>query len=356
MIFSSLREVITAGEQLQITPAVANFFRRHPDCTLRNQYGPTETHVATNYDLTGPPDGWSLLPPIGRAVAGRQTYLLDEQMRLVPLGVTGELYLGGAGLARGYLNRPELTADRFLPHRFSEEPGARLYRTGDLARYLPDGQLEFLGRQDEQVKIRGYRVELGEVEAALARHEAIDGAVVLVRDEGAGRKRLVSYVVAHDSQEIATVVLRKHLQGILPEYMIPSVFMQVESFPLTPSGKIDRRGLPAPERVETRECVEPQSEIEEALAAMWADVLEIEKVGIHDNFFELGGHSLLATQLLSRVRNAFQLEFPLKVIFQAPTIAELAIAVEEMLITAMDDILESEVHEHFISDQKSFSL
>jgi surfactin family lipopeptide synthetase A len=248
-------------------------------------------------------------------------------------------------VARGYLNRPELTAERFLPHPFSEDPGSRLYKTGDLARFLPDGNLEFLGRSDHQVKIRGYRLELGEIEAALAQHPTVRESVVLAREDVPGDKRLVAYVVATQSPGPSVNDLRSFLQTKLPNYMVPAAFVALETLPLTPNGKVDRHGLPAPDQARpTLEdtFVAPRTPIEEVLAGIWADVLGLIEVGIHDNFFELGGHSLKATQVMSRVRRALGVELPLRKFFETPTIAGLASAIADSRVLQED-------HEHLAS-------
>ena len=242
-----------------------------------------------------------------------------------------------SGLARGYLNRPQLTAERFLPHPFSATPGARLYRTGDLAKYLPDGNIEFLGRVDQQVKLRGYRIELGEIEAVLSQHPTVEQAVVLARGEG-GEQRLVAYLVG--GQELRQAELRSYLKERLPDYMIPSAFVQMEELPLTPNGKIDRKALPEVERghgVESeQEYVAAQTPIEELLVGIWEEVLGVERVGVHDNFFELGGHSLLATQLISRVRDVLQVELPLRSVFELSTVEKLAEAITQKRIEQED--------------------
>jgi hypothetical protein len=244
----------------------------------------------------------------------------------VPIGVPGELFVGGDGLARGYHRRPELTAQRFIPHPLRTDPGARLYRTGDLVRYLADGTLEFLGRVDQQVKLRGFRIEPGEVEAALARHPDV---AVVMREESSGDKRLVAYFVPRWEPAPSTGELRGSLRASLPEYMVPSAFVPLEALPLTPSGKLDRRALPSPDRVRPElesGFVAPRSPVEVLLATIWIGLLGVEPVGIHDNFFALGGHSLLATQVLSRIRALLQVELPLRTIFEVPTIAGLAAA------------------------------
>ena len=273
--------------------------------------------------------------PIGRPIANTRIYILDRELQPVPVGVPGELHIGGDGLARGYLNRPDLTAEKFIADPFSGEPGARLYRTGDLARYRPDGNIEFLGRMDHQVKVRGFRIELGEIEAVLGQHPGLREAVVLAREDGPGDKRLVAYVVAHSGgASVAVSELRGFLGEKLPDYMIPSVFVFLDAMPLTPSGKVDRRGLPAPDaaRPEGQEgYVAPRTPVEEALAGIWAEVLGLDRVGIHDNFFELGGHSLLATQVVSQARRLFQVELALRRLFEAPTVAGLVESLAQSL-------------------------
>jgi acyl carrier protein len=237
------------------------------------------------------------------------------------------------GVARGYLNRPELTAEKFIPDPFSSDPTSRLYKTGDRARYLPDGNIEFLGRMDDQVKIRGYRIELGEIETVLGQHSSLREAVVLAREDSPGDRRLVAYVVTAGGSAPSANDLRSFLQQKLPEYMVPSVFVFLDSLPLTPNGKLDRKALPAPDqtRPELEETfVAPRTPVEETLASIWAAVLKVDKVGIHDNFFELGGHSLLATQLISRIRETFKIDLPLRSLFEAPTIYGLAQRMQEL--------------------------
>jgi len=334
-VTNCLREVTTAGEQLQVTQEVVALFNRLYDCTLDNGYGPTETHVVvTEYKLRGRPDDWPALPPIGRPLANTRIYVLDEHWRPVPVGVHGELHIGGIGLARGYLNRPELTAEKFIPDPFADEPGVRLYKSGDLARYLPDGNIEFLGRIDHQVKIRGHRIELAEIEAALRQHPAVREAAVVKKDGRAGDKRLVCYFVAAADPGPLISDLRGYLKQRLPDYMVPSVYVRIEGIPLTPSGKVDRRALPEPElksRSADEEYVSPRTPVEEVVAGIWADVIEKQAVGRYDNFFDLGGHSLLATRVASRLRQAFQIEVPLRALFESPTVAEIAERIETAL-------------------------
>jgi amino acid adenylation domain-containing protein len=338
----ALADVITAGEQLQVTPALIDWFRTlPPGCRLHNQYGPSEAHAVTAVTLTGDGAGWPALPPVGRTIANLRVYLLDPDLGPVPAGVPGEVGVAGIALARGYLGRPDLTAEKFVPDPLCGEPGARLYRTGDLARFRPDGQIEYLGRLDGQVKIRGFRIELGEVEAVLAQHPAVRGVAVVARDEAVtGARRLVAYVVC-DALEVPG--LREWLLGRLPDYMIPSAFVPLAALPLHPSGKLDRRALPvspaagpAPGSPGSTSgsaagpAAGARSPIEEVLAGIWIDLLELEpavRLAGGDDFFALGGHSLLATRVVSRVRAAFGVELPLKRLFESPTLAGMAAAI-----------------------------
>ena len=310
---------------------------------LWNMYGPTETTVWSAVAEVGVDVKQVVL---GEGIANTELYIVDERMKVVPIGVRGELYIGGEGVARGYLNRPELTAERFVPHPFSASEGARLYRTGDMARRLSDGQIEFLGRADQQVKIRGFRIELGEIEAVLYQHERVREAVVVAQEAAAGQQRLVGYVVAEDGEALSTGDLRKHLSEKLPEHMIPSVFMLLDELPHTPNGKLDRRALPVPDsaRPDLQHCsfVAPTSPLERDLANMWSGLLGVEQIGIQDNFFELGGHSLIAMQLVSRVRADFDLEIGLRDFFQRPTIEELAKMIEEAFFASSEDGKEME--------------
>jgi amino acid adenylation domain-containing protein/thioester reductase-like protein len=298
--------------------------------SLWNVYGPTETTIWSTVHRV---DGRGGPVPIGRPIANTQVYVTDRRCQPVPVGVAGELLIGGAGLARDCLGRPELTAEKFMPNPFSDSAGSRLYRTGDLARWLPSGELECLGRLDHQVKVRGFRIEPGEVEAALRQHPAVRQAVVVAREIRRGDKRLIAYVVADEHLEPSSSELHRFLREQLPEYMVPSLFMTLEALPLSPNGKVDRQALPAPERArpESEETyVAPQGPVEEAVAAVWAEVLGLEQVGAHDNFFELGGHSLLATQVISRLRKTLQVELPLRALFEAPTLAALGERIEEV--------------------------
>ncbi|HIK04822.1 MAG TPA: amino acid adenylation domain-containing protein [Trichormus sp. M33_DOE_039] len=315
-----LREIITAGEQLQVTPALKNFLQRLGNCTLHNQYGPTETHVVTAFTLEGDVNEWPILPPIGQAIANTQTYILDKYLQPVPMGVRGELYIGGANLARGYLNRPDLTAEKFTTHN-----GARLYKTGDLARYLPDGNIEYLGRIDNQVKVRGFRIELGEIEATLNNHPQVKQAIAIVQGETSTDKRLVAYVAFNSEQQATPSELRQFLQQQLPEYMIPSVFVALDALPLTPSGKVDRRSLPSPSGInQSQLAIAPRDSLELQLTQIWSEVLGVDWVGIHDNFFEIGGHSLLAVRLMAQIQQKLRKQLPLASLFQNPTVEALA--------------------------------
>ncbi|MBD1938350.1 non-ribosomal peptide synthetase [Microcoleus sp. FACHB-68] len=329
----NLRLVIFGGEALELQ-SLKPWFERHGDKTpqLVNMYGITETTVHVTYRPLTKADLNATGSVIGRPIPDLQVYLLDNNRQPVPIGVPGEMYIGGAGVARGYLNRPELTAERFISNCFSDEPEARLYKSGDLARYLPNGELEYLGRIDHQVKIRGFRIELGEIEAALSQHPSVEKAVVIAREDEPGNKRIVAYLVANepliDSQgsPIKSSELRSFLKEKLPEYMVPAAFVFLGSIPLTSNGKIDRSALPTPDtsRPELESAfAAPRTPQQQQLADIWANVLGVKQVGINDNFFELGGHSLLATRLVAKVRETFQVGLPLRCLFQCPTVATL---------------------------------
>ncbi|QFZ12020.1 non-ribosomal peptide synthetase [Anabaena sp. YBS01] len=327
-----LREIITAGEQLQITPAISQWFHKLTNCTLHNQYGPSESHLATSFTLSDAVETWPVLPPIGRPIANAQIYILDKFLQPVPVGVPGEVYIAGVLLAQGYFNRHELTQEKFIPHPFETVEGKKLYKTGDLARYLPDGNIESLGRIDNQVKIRGFRIELGEVEAVLSQYGDVQASCVVVREDTPGNKRLVAYVVPEKQQILSVREVRDFLKEKLPEYMLPSAIVILDALPLSPNGKLDRRALPAPDLHSqlSDKYVAPRNPTEEILAGIWAQVLKLEQVGIHDNFFELGGHSLLATQLISRIRTTWNIELPLRSLFAAPTVAELSANIQQL--------------------------
>ncbi|NMG06755.1 non-ribosomal peptide synthetase [Brasilonema sp. UFV-L1] len=320
------RAFIIGGENL-LTESITFWREYAPDTMLVNEYGPTETVVGCCIYRVPQGELESSSVPIGQPIANTQLYVLDQSHQLVPIGVPGELHIGGASLARGYLNRPELTAVKFIPNPFSNESGARLYKTGDLARYRWDGNLEFLGRIDHQVKVRGYRVELGEIESLLGQHPEVQETVVLMREDLPGNQRLVAYFVANTETALTTSDLRNFLKEQLPEYMLPSVFVQLKALPLTTNGKIDRGALPVPdgERPELEEVyVAPHSEMERAIATVWQEVLNLEKVGVNDNFFDLGGHSLLIVQVNSKLQEVLKRNLSVVEIFQNPTVKSLA--------------------------------
>ncbi|MEH2192519.1 MAG: amino acid adenylation domain-containing protein [Nostoc sp.] len=321
-----LRHITSGGEALPGELIERFFAQLNFDNVLHNCYGPTEASIDTTFWTCERGTNY-VTAPIGRPIANAEIHILDENLQPVTVGESGELHIGGIGLARGYLNRPELTTEKFISNPFSSEVGARLYKTGDLARYLSDGNIEFLGRIDHQVKIRGFRIELGEIEAVLSQHPRLIQTLVIAREDVPGDKQLVAYIVPNPEQIPSQMELRRFLETRLPEYMVPGFFVFLESLPLNPNGKIDRRALPAPDISDIRllsNFVPPQNATEEVLAGIWVKVLRLQEVGIHDNFFELGGHSLLATQVISRVRQAFQIDIPLQVLFENPTIATLA--------------------------------
>jgi amino acid adenylation domain-containing protein len=339
-----LHTIITAGEKCP--GALAGLWANGR--RFFNAYGPTETTVCASMHEVGgdevaarqrtgdPPNS----PPIGRPITNFQIYVLDAHLRPAPVGIPGELYIGGVGLARGYLNRPDLTAERFIPHPFSERAGSRLYKSGDLVRRLRDGNLEYLGRLDHQVKVRGFRIELGEIEAVLRRRPDLRDVVVLVREDTPGDQRLVAYLAPEPDLSPNINELRNLLRERLPDYMTPSAFVTLQSFPLTPNGKVDRRALPKPEYARSDlgvEFVAPRTPMEEQLAEIWTQLLGVDQVGIYDNFFELGGHSLLATQLVSRVRETFEVELPVRSLFEMSRIADLTTTIAQLQLTTGRD-------------------
>jgi amino acid adenylation domain-containing protein len=334
-----LKHVTTGGEPLSIELMERFLNRLNLENVLLNCYGPTEVSIdATVWVCPRHTDQPTAF--IGRPIDNAQIYILDENLQPVGIGQAGEMYIGGAGLARGYLNRPELTNQKFIPNPFSSEPGSRIYKTGDLARYLPDGNIEFLGRIDDQVKIRGFRVELGEIEAMLAQHSALQQTLVVVREDVPGNKQLVAYVVAKPEQAPSHSELRSFLQDKLPEYMVPAAFVFLNSLPLNANGKVDRRALPAPDASSfsrANNFVTPRTPTEKMLASMWEDILGIPQIGISDNFFALGGHSLLAAQVVSRVRKVFEIELSLRSLFEEPTVAGLAERIERLQRTAPEN-------------------
>jgi acyl carrier protein len=305
-------------------------------------YGPTETTAWCSYEDVEHVAEDALTVSAGRATGNQRIYLLDSALNPAPVGVPGEAYVGGDGVVRGYLDRPGLTAERFLPDPFAVEPGTRMYRTGDRLRWRADGKLEFIGRVDEQVKVRGFRIEPGEIEAALTVRADVHEARVIVREDEPGEQRLVAYVVG----EADTDALREHLRLSLPEYMVPSAFVALERIPLTPNGKLDRKALPAPEHAaHTDRYVAPRTPVEEVLAGIWAEVLRLERVGVHDSFFELGGHSLLIMRLLADIQATFDLDLSIRTVFSMPTLEAMAEEIERRIYEDVATLSEFEVED-----------
>ncbi|WP_370642989.1 amino acid adenylation domain-containing protein [Mycetohabitans sp. B4] len=316
---TSVKHLICGGEALS-GATVQQCQMLLPDTQVHNLYGPAENPIGTTF-WTCPVACTEDNIPIGRPIANTQVYLLDAYGQPLPLGAVGELYISGDGVARGYLNRPDLTAERFVLNPFSTEPGARMYKTGDLACYRPDGNLEYLGRNDDQVKVRGFRIELGEIKACLAQHPQVRDAVVLVRGEG-HNKRLVAYVVTEADEQLAST-LRAHVAARLPDYMVPAAFVRLDALPLTPNGKLDQRALPEPDLTPVQYRI-PRTPHEQTLAELFAEVLNLPRVGIDDSFFDLGGHSLLAMRLIDRIRKTLKVDPSIRMLFEAPTVAGLA--------------------------------
>ncbi|MGB8510581.1 MAG: amino acid adenylation domain-containing protein, partial [Pyrinomonadaceae bacterium] len=332
---SSLRQLLAGGEALSVSH-VRRALQESSGVGLINGYGPTENTTFTCCHRIGDTDVSGGSVPIGRPISHTHVHLLDPDCQSVPVGTPGELHAGGDGLARGYLNRPELTAERFVPH--PHRTGQRLYRTGDLARYRNDGTVEFLGRLDYQVKLRGFRLEPDEVAFVLKKHVGVSEAVVVMREGETGDKGLVAYVVPCGEGVGGAAELRAYLKSRLPHYMIPAAFVLLEALPLTANGKIDRQRLPAPDAPRTDAAYDaPRTSTEELLTGIWQGVLGMERIGVRDNFFDLGGHSLLATQVVSRIRESFQLEVPLRALFECPTVRELAAQVESCGREGLDE-------------------
>jgi amino acid adenylation domain-containing protein len=324
------REYLIMGGEALNPPLLERIAALGPRCRILNHYGPTETTVGS---LTLKLDQWQGGPgagsiPIGRPIANTQIYILDAHREPVPIGVSGELYIAGAGVTAGYLNQPQQSAERFLANPFSADPASRMYRTGDLARYGSDGNVEFLGRSDDQIKIRGFRIELGEIESVLMRHPAIQQALALAQEDQRGEKRLLAYFVAAREHTVSVEALREHLRAQLPDYMVPAAIIALPKIPLTANGKLDRNALPTPEQVQHTAQVAPSTATEEVVAAIWSELLHRENISTTDNFFELGGHSLMATQVISRIREHFHVELAMRVIFESPTIQGVSQAVE----------------------------
>lgn len=321
-----LQEIMTAGEQLKITPQVRRFFSILPHCNLYNQYGPTEAHVVTSLKLEGDPSRWPSLPTIGKAIDNTEIFILDERLNLLQQGNTGELCISGVCLAEGYLNNPSLTSEKFVLWYHPDRGPVWIYRTGDLARFQSDRTIEFLGRGDEQVKIRGHRVELGEIEVALNKMKGVQQAIITAREDIPGQKRLIAYLVSSD-QTKDTIDIRQSLQRVLPEYMMPSAFVWLDNFPKTSSGKVDKKSLPKPEmqRPELSSLYRaPATEIEKRIADLWSGLLQINGIGIEDNFFELGGNSLLAVKTVVDLKQLYHFDLPVTKLYQYPTIKGIA--------------------------------
>ncbi|MBW8832987.1 MAG: amino acid adenylation domain-containing protein, partial [Burkholderiales bacterium] len=341
----SLREIVTAGEQLVITPEMKSLFsQRLAHVRLHNHYGPTETHVSCAFELPADVRHWTRLPPIGRPISNARVYVLDTHGQPVPIGVAGEIHVAGQSVARGYLNNVELTTQRFLHDSFvrpsAQEPEPRMYRTGDRGRWRADGGLEYQGRSDRQMKIRGFRVEPGEIEAQLASCPGIRQAVVILRDEDAGHRRLVAYFTVVDDEVgegLEPGVLRGYLEVRVPEYMVPAAYVRLESFPLSPNGKLDRAALPAPDSSAHSHRIHepPEGEIEQIVADIWMGLLNIDRVGRDDHFFELGGHSLLAVQLVSRIKDRLMIDVAVQDIFAEPRLR----AIASLILQRIDDKL-----------------
>lgn len=340
-ITCDLREVITAGEQVRVDARILNFFSQLSNVRLINHYGPTESHVVTCHWLPVNVTEWPVLPPIGRPISNSRIYILDENRKQVPLGVSGELYIAGVCVASGYLNRPDLTSERFLPDPFSADINARMYKTGDLARWRSDGIIDYLGRNDFQVKIRGFRVELGEIEAGIASFEGIRDVTVVAREDTPGVKRLIAYFTAKNTDvRIGADVLRSHLSPLLPDYMLPAAFMQLDQMPVTPNGKLDRKDLPAPSTARPQLAnpyLAPVSEHEIACCTAFATVLGLDEVGRTDNFFELGGSSILAIKLLDEIKKLTGGELSAPLLFARPTPSGMAAELDGIFGIASQD-------------------
>jgi amino acid adenylation domain-containing protein len=345
---SALRWLLVTGEALP-PDLCRKWFRLYPEIPLLNAYGPTEcSDDVTHCPIYTDPPIETVNLSVGRPIVNTQLYLLDKAGLPVPSGVAGELLVGGTGVGRGYLRDAERTAESFIPNPFSSEPGARLYQTGDLARYQRDEGIQFLGRIDHQVKIRGFRIELSEIESVLLRHAAVHGAVVLAREDVPGEKKLTAYVVPIEQPGPAPTELRDYIQDQLPEYMTPSAFILIPEMPLTANGKLNRRALPAPDQsdlVTGSTLVAPDGAIETRLAEIWCQVLKLERVGAYDSFFHLGGHSLMAIQVIHRINQAFNVNLSVRTVFDEPTIAGLALVVEETLISRLEEESEQESKE-----------
>lgn len=337
---TALRLLLTGADTLHHYPPATLPF------TLVNNYGPTEATVVATSTPVAPLEQADAPPSIGCPIDNTQIYILDEQLQQTPVGVPGELHIGGLGLAKSYLNRPELTAEKFIAHPFSDEPGARLYKTGDLARWLPDGRIAFMGRLDHQIKIRGYRIEPGEIVALLDSLPAVQASVVIALEDTPGEKRLVAYVVPVPCARLSASLLRDMLAKRLPDYMIPAAFVQLETLPFTPNGKVDRGALPVPNATNTIKddaVASPSTPTEIRLHALVAPLLGLQQVGVDDNFFLLGGTSMMGTQLIVLVNETFGVDVPLRTLFRIPTIRRLAAEIERRLLTMFETMSDGEI-------------
>lgn len=335
-----LRFLLTGGDMLHNYPSADLPF------ALVNNYGPTENTVVATSGLVAPENHPEHPPTIGRPIANVTSYLLDDQLQLVPDGTPGELCIGGPSLARGYRNRPDLTAARFIADPFSADPTARLYRTGDLVKYLPSGEIAFLGRADEQVKIRGYRIELAEIATVLNNHPEVQASIVVAREETPGEKRLVAYLIPATGANLTVGALRDFLGRQLPDYMVPAAFVALAALPETTNGKVDRHALPAPDTTNMLgddTFIAPRSTLEEAVAGILCELLNLDRISVVENFFMLGGHSLLGLQVIARLRDTFSVELPLRTLFDAPTAAGLAAEVETLILARLDTMTEEEI-------------
>jgi amino acid adenylation domain-containing protein len=349
---SVLRTMLTGADTLHSYPPVGL------PSLLVNNYGPTECTVVATSGPVHSNNSTRQLPPIGCPIANTQVYILDESGKQVPMGTAGELHIGGIGLARGYRNRPELTGERFIPNPFGANPGERLFKTGDLARFLPDGQIAFLGRMDEQVKVRGFRVEPNEVTATLNEHPHIQQSVVVAREVASRDTRLIGYFVAVPQSQPTLGELRDFLEARLPDFMVPATFVRLEKLPLTANGKVDRKSLPAADETNTlrdSSYTAPRTDIEKTIAGILERLLELEHIDVEDNFFSLGGHSLMGAQLVARLRDIFGIEMPLRVIFEAPSVAELSSEIDRLVIAKVEAMSEKEV-QHLLKSTPETSL
>jgi len=331
----SVQTICLAGEPLK-AELVDQLYQNTKVQKIIDLYGPTEDTTYSTVCIRK----FGAKASIGMPIANTKIYILDKHLQPVPVGVSGEIHIGGDGLARGYLNRPALTAEKFIQHPFNADPRARLYKTGDLARYQPEGTIEFLGRIDHQVKLRGFRIELGEIEAVLETYPGINTSVAYVREDVPGDKRLIAYLTHSQLDHSNVDAIRLFLRAKLPDYMVPSAFVFLDKLPLTPNGKLDRKALPKPDQTRCELAyVPPRSPVEETLVAIWQEVLNVERIGIHDNFFALGGHSLLAIQLMVRLNKQFQIELPLHFLFEHPTISGLALKLHALPESASSNII-----------------